>query len=88
MGGNATNTADYTTLTGSVTIGAGQASATITLTPVDDTLVEGTETAILTLSTSGSYTVGMGWPPPTFTPPTSTAAAARRGFTAIRFLLK
>ncbi len=58
IGGTATNGTDYQLLSGSATIGAGQASTTITLTPIDDVLVEGPETAILTLSTSGAYVIG------------------------------
>jgi hypothetical protein len=56
--GQATS-ADYTqTLTGSVTIASGQSYADITITPVDDALVEGAETVTLTLGDSGSYDVG------------------------------
>jgi hypothetical protein len=58
IGGTATNTTDYATLSGSVTIGAGSATALITVTPVDDALVEGSETVILTLSANAAYTVG------------------------------
>jgi uncharacterized protein YjiK len=51
--------ADYTpALTGSQVIPAGAASVDVTITPVDDTLVEGTETLVLTLSDTGSYDVG------------------------------
>ena len=50
---------DYTpTLTGSQIIPAGAASVDVTITPVDDALVEGTETLTLTLSDTGSYDVG------------------------------
>lgn len=56
IGGTATNGTDYTSLSGTVVIPAGQASATITVSPSDDTLVEGNETVALTLS-SGSYTI-------------------------------
>ena len=50
---------DYTpTLTGSQVIPAGAASVDVTITPVDDALVEGTETLTLTLSDTGSYDVG------------------------------
>ena len=39
-------------------IPSGQASATVTVTPINDTFVEGTETVILTLSSHASYTLG------------------------------
>ncbi len=56
--GQATS-ADYTpTLTGTATIAAGQSFADITITPVDDTTVEGTETVTLTLNSSANYTLG------------------------------
>ncbi|WP_392477995.1 SdiA-regulated domain-containing protein [Nostoc sp. C110] len=56
--GQATS-ADYTpTLTGTATIAAGQSFADITITPVDDTTVEGTETVSLTLNNSANYTLG------------------------------
>ena len=42
----------------SVTIAAGQTSATIPLTPQDDTDVEGDETVILTLAVDQAYTIG------------------------------
>jgi putative intracellular protease/amidase len=56
--GTAVNGTDYDRLTGIVSIPAGQASATISLRPLDDTTAEATETAILTISTSNAYTVG------------------------------
>jgi uncharacterized protein YjiK len=50
---------DYTpTLTGSQIIPAGAASVDVTITPVDDALVEGTEQLTLTLSDTGNYDVG------------------------------
>jgi hypothetical protein len=57
--GTATSGADYTGPT-SVTISAGQTSATITLAITDDTTVEGNETAVVTLAfvTSGIATLG------------------------------
>ncbi len=59
MGGTAVNGADYTLSNSSfVTIPASQASATVTLTPVNDTTFEGDETAILTISANAEYTVG------------------------------
>jgi hypothetical protein len=51
---------DYTpTLNGSQLIPAGAAFVDVTITPVDDALVEGTDTLLLTLSDTGSYDVGV-----------------------------
>lgn len=58
ISGTATNGTDYSVLSGSVTIGIGSSSALITVTPVNDTVYEGNETVILTLSGSASYEVG------------------------------
>ena len=58
VGGTATAGSDYTALTGSVSIPAGAASAPITVTPLNDTVVEANETVILTLATNAAYTVG------------------------------
>ncbi|MBI5233424.1 MAG: hypothetical protein HY880_03640 [Deltaproteobacteria bacterium] len=58
MGGTATNGSDYSSLSGSATIPSGSSSATITVSPIDDTAVEGSETAIATLSTNANYTIG------------------------------
>ncbi len=56
--GTATAGSDYTALAGSVTIVAGSESATITLTPIDDALVEGDETVVLTLNADPAYAAG------------------------------
>jgi len=59
--GTATNGADYANLGGAVSlvvIPAGQLSATVTVTPVADNLVEPSESAILTLVTSAAYQIG------------------------------
>ena len=66
--GTATNGTDYTTLAGSVTIPAGQSSATISIGPIDDTDMEGAETVILTLVDAAGYSVG--------TPSTDTVTIA------------
>ena len=58
MSGTAANGTDYQVLPGTITIPVGASSATVTVTPVDDTLVEGDETAVLTLIVGPSYTVG------------------------------
>ena len=56
--GQATS-ADYTpALTGAATILSGQSFVDITITPVNDNIVEGSETVTLTLGDSGSYDVG------------------------------
>ncbi len=60
VSGTATSGTDYTAPSGSVTIAAGSTSATITIATVNDILVEGNETVILTLTsvTSGLATLG------------------------------
>src|SRR5262249_2745115 len=59
VGGTATNGTDYTpNLSGTVTIPSGQASATVTITPVDDTTIEGDETVVLTLTANAAYSIG------------------------------
>jgi hypothetical protein len=58
VGGTATAGADYQTLPGSVTLPAGQASAPIVVTPVDDATAEPDETVVVTLSTNAAYIVG------------------------------
>ncbi|REJ42068.1 MAG: peptidase [Microcystis flos-aquae TF09] len=58
MNGTATNGADYTTILTPVNFAAGSATAVVNLNVIDDTLVEGTETAILTVLAGTGYTVG------------------------------
>jgi serine protease len=58
MSGTATEGADYTATSGSVIIGAGLSTATVTITPIDDALTEGSETVVLTLSAGAAYNVG------------------------------
>jgi len=58
VGGTATNGTDYTSLSGSVTIPAGAGSATITVTPIADSLAEGDETVVVTLSANPNYGLG------------------------------
>ncbi|BAZ09644.1 5'-nucleotidase/2',3'-cyclic phosphodiesterase [Calothrix sp. NIES-4071] len=59
VGGTATNGIDYNNLAGSVIIPTGQASATISLTPVNDAnTTEGNETVILTLVDGAAYDLG------------------------------
>ena len=58
IAGTAGNGDDYNTLTGSVTIAAGDTSATIVVDPIDDNTVEGDETVELTLTADAAYTLG------------------------------
>ncbi len=58
VSGSATAGSDYTALGTSVTFAAGSDTATQTVTPVQDTLIEADETVILTLSAGTGYTVG------------------------------
>ncbi|MEI6083673.1 MAG: LamG-like jellyroll fold domain-containing protein [Verrucomicrobiota bacterium] len=57
VSGTASNGLDYTVLPGNVTLPAGVTTATITIAPVTDALVEGNETVTLNLATSVTYTV-------------------------------
>jgi subtilisin family serine protease len=53
------STVDYTSSLGtSITFLAGSNNASLTINPVDDTLIEGPETLILTLASSPNYTIG------------------------------
>ena len=58
LSGSATNGSDYSSLPGTVNFAAGVSSATVTVTPTDDNIFEGTETAILTLATGAGYILG------------------------------
>lgn len=57
VGGSAANGTDYNTVVGSVTIPANSASATVRVTPKDDTVRENPETVVLTLSSNTAYNV-------------------------------
>lgn len=57
MSGTATNGTDYNAIPTTVTIPAGAASATVVLSVRDDGLVEGPETATLTVAAGTGYTV-------------------------------
>jgi hypothetical protein len=94
LGGTAGNGSDYQTLSGSVTIAAGASSANITVTPVDDTIVEGNETVVLAISANAAYTIGSPGsatvtiadndsppPPPTVTVTVTDANASESGDT-------
>jgi Calx-beta domain/CARDB/Peptidase M10 serralysin C terminal len=56
--GTATNGVDYTSLGRSATIAAGQTSVVVPISVIDDTLVEGDETVILSLNSSSGYSLG------------------------------
>ena len=58
LGGTAVNGVDYNSLADSVTIPAGAASATLTVTPKAGTNYVGAETVVLTLLPNDGYTVG------------------------------
>jgi hypothetical protein len=58
VGGTAAPGQDYAALSGSVTIAGGQSSALVTVAPVNDHRPEATETVIVTLVGSSSYSVG------------------------------
>jgi hypothetical protein len=58
ISGTATNGGDYTATASSVTIPANQTTVTVTITPFADALAEGTETVILTINSSNTYTIG------------------------------
>lgn len=64
LAGTATSGADYGALTGTATIATGQNSVSVSVIPVDDSVIEPTETVILTVtggtSTLGAYTAATG----------------------------
>lgn len=64
IGGSAANNSDYAFISVSLTIPAGSASATVTITPLADNLAEGDETVTLTIEPRTSYIID----------PTSSAA--------------
>ncbi|WP_074238394.1 Calx-beta domain-containing protein [Chitinophaga niabensis] len=62
ISGTATNTDDYNVLSGSVVITAGNSTANVPVTAVNDLVIEGTETVILEV-TGGSQTSGVTYVP-------------------------
>ena len=58
MSGSATNGTDYYTISSPKTISAGSSYVDVTLTPKDDSIDEGDETAVLTISTNSAYDRG------------------------------
>ncbi len=82
MGGTATAGTDYTAPGATVTIPAGQSSATIAIAPMRDSAIEATETAIATLSSRPQYNVSTAQPAATVSilddqPPTLTVDGAQ-----------
>lgn len=57
VSGSATNGVDYTRLSGTVTIPVGRSSVTLSVSPVDDSLLEGTETVVVTLNAGAAFSV-------------------------------
>ena len=58
IAGTASNGVDFATLSGSITLASNVTNQTITITPVPDTLAEGDESVILTLSLPGGCVIG------------------------------
>jgi Ca2+-binding RTX toxin-like protein len=58
IGGTATNGTDYATIPSIINFAAGAATATLTIDPTNETLVEVNETVALTLVANTGYTVG------------------------------
>jgi subtilase family serine protease len=58
VSGSATAGADYQPLPGTALFGAGAATTTITVTPIDDDLLESNESVVVTLSAGAGYGVG------------------------------
>ncbi len=59
LSGTATNGLDYNTLSGTATLESGQTSVEIPITPIDDSLIEGTENVVLTLQEGASYNLDL-----------------------------
>jgi K319L-like, PKD domain/PKD domain/Calx-beta domain len=58
IAGTATNGVDYTTISGTIVIPAAQAFADLTIAPIPDGVVEGSETVIVTVLDTADYDVG------------------------------
>ncbi len=56
--GSASQGADYQNLSGTIIIPAGQASADIVVTPIDDTEDEGPESVVVNLTADAAYSIG------------------------------
>lgn len=77
LGGTAKNGTDYESLPGSVTIPAGVTSATVEVSPIDDTLVEGDESVELIIQAPMCIAI---YPPP---PECYRAGSPNRAFAVI-----
>lgn len=60
LGGTAVNGTAYQLLPGAVTFAAGSATATVTLTPLNNSVIDGFRTAVLTLTPSMTYDLATG----------------------------
>ncbi|HWB01680.1 MAG TPA: Calx-beta domain-containing protein [Verrucomicrobiales bacterium] len=78
MGGTAANGVDYRTLTGSAVIPAGQTGVSVTTGILSDSILEGAETATLTLLPNAAY--GVGIPSATVIIPDDEVPAVTIGF--------
>jgi hypothetical protein len=58
IGGTASNGVNYSSISNSISIPAGATSTVITIVPLDDNLVDGDKTVVLTLSASTTYNLG------------------------------
>ncbi|MBA2481214.1 MAG: pre-peptidase C-terminal domain-containing protein [Planctomycetes bacterium] len=58
ISGSAGNGSDYASLPGSVAIAAGASSATVTVSPLQDSVFEGSETVTLTIVAGSGYVLG------------------------------
>ncbi len=58
IGGSATNGVDYNAIANSIVIPAGQATVEVTVMPIDDAIVDATETVTLTLVSQSGYAIG------------------------------
>jgi hypothetical protein len=58
VAGTATNSVDYTTLSGTVTIGVGFSTATVAVEVIDDTTPEPAETVDVTIAADPAYVIG------------------------------
>jgi len=58
IGGTATNGAEYVFITNSIVIPAGNSTTTLTIQPIEDHVVEGPRTVLLTLLTNAGYALG------------------------------
>jgi len=58
VGGTGTPNADYDALPGTVTFPSGQSTATITITPRQDSITEGSESVVIAIASGANYLVG------------------------------